>query len=755
MSRFSLPRFVALAVLVASFSALLWLAAGCRGGAPQRCHQVVLITIDTLRADHLGCYGAAGAATPALDALAREGFLYEDATSVAPITLVAHATILTGLIPPAHGVRSNGSFRLPAEVTTLAERLRAGGFATGAFVGSFVLSHEFGLDQGFDTYDDALPRQSQDRKFEFAERRAEEVLGRAGDWAVAKKDVPFFLWAHLYDPHAPYDPPPAFAARFAGRPYDGEVAYVDAEIGKFLERLRGAGILDRALIVVTADHGEGLGEHGESTHGLFLYQSTLHVPLIVRPPGAGAAAPVGRGVARTVGLVDVAPTILAVAGVPWSGPTQGRPLAEIAPGGASGGSAGSGGSGGGAGYYIENLLPRVSFGWAGLRGYRSGSWKLIRSVHTETYDLAADPRESADLTGRSPERTTSLSAALDKAAAEGDSLAPSAHADNPGLSAEARERLMALGYVSPGAARTGPIESGPDPREMLPFFDGIDRSKDLLRSGHSDEGIAILRGLDARGPASVAVLDLLGQALMEGGRVDDAMTVLERAKTVDPGDYEVRRRLAEGHYARKEYEAAVVEAREALRLNDRNAESRSILGASLARLGRQGEAIASFQEAIAQRPNEAALHYNLGLALQSAGRVSEASSSYVRAVALDPASVPPRLALARLLSAGGDAKGARAQLEAAAAAAPGDPEVLENLGISLARSGDPAGALVRFDRAIAADPSRAQLHFDRGLVLESLGRRPEAADAFRRFLSLWKGDPAVARAASDHLQRLN
>src|SRR5262245_43827798 len=357
------------ALVIVPTAVLAGLLEGCRGPVPERPDKIVLITIDTLRADHLGCYGAAGAATPVLDGLAREGVLYEDATSVAPVTLVAHATILTGLIPPAHGVRSNGSFRLPAEVTTLAERLHARGFATGAFVGSFVLSHEFGLDQGFDTYDDTLPRQRPDRKFDFAERRAVEVLSRAADWAVAKKDGPFFLWAHVYDPHAPYDPPPPFDRTFADRPYDGEIAYVDSEIGKFLERLRGARILDRALLVVTADHGEGLGEHGESTHGLFLYQSTLHVPLIVRPPGGRSP---GQRVARTIGLVDLAPTILASAGVPWTGPTQGRPLAEVAGEGHTKGEASSV-----DGYYIENLLPHISFGWAGLRGFRSGNWKLI------------------------------------------------------------------------------------------------------------------------------------------------------------------------------------------------------------------------------------------------------------------------------------------------------------------------------------------------------------------------------------------
>jgi arylsulfatase A-like enzyme/Flp pilus assembly protein TadD len=632
------------------------------------------------------------AATPVLDGLAREGILFEDATTVAPVTLVAHATVLTGLIPPSHGVRSNGSFRLPDGVTTLAERLHARGFATAAFVGSFVLSHEFGLDRGFDLYDDRLPAQTKDRKFDFAERRAEEVLARAGDWAVAKKDQPFFLWAHVYDPHAPYDPPAPYASRFAERPYDGEIAYVDAQLGKFFDKLRAAGIYDRALIVVTADHGEGLGEHGESTHGLFLYQSTMHVPLIVRPPG-GVPAP-GRAERRTVGIVDIAPTIVAVAGATWSGPVQGRSLAElikrepqppreplirneddtapaerkptpeqlteIAKRGKE------------VEYYLENLMPHFSFGWAGLRGYRAGRFKLIRSVHGEFYDLSADPKETDELARQAPGLLAPLSKALDAAAAEAEAAAPSAPgaADNPGLSPRRASASWLSATSRPGPRAPAHSSQGPDPREMLPFFDGIDRAKDLLRSGKSDEGMAILRGLDAKGPPSVAVLDLLGQALMERGRFDEAMTVLDRAKKVDPGDYEVRRRLAEGHYALKHYEAAAAEAREALRLNARNAESRSILGAALARLGRGDEAIASFREAITQRPDEAALYYNLAFALEGAGRAPEAEESYARAVALDPASTPSRLALARLLAARGDAAGARAQLDAAAASSP-------------------------------------------------------------------------------------
>jgi choline-sulfatase len=740
------------AALLAAIAVSCFFSACARDRGPARAERIILVTIDTLRADRLGCYGAGSRATPALDALARESILYEDVTAPAPITLVSHASILTGLTPPAHGVRANGSFRLPAGVNTLPALLKTEGFATAAFVGSFVLNREFGLDRGFDLYDDSMPPRPGNRKLLLDERPAAEVLARARAWLASRPREKFFLWIHLFDPHAPYRPPAPYDRTWADDPYAGEVAYVDAELGKFFGRLREMGIYDGALIVVTADHGEGLGEHGEKTHGLFAYQSTLHVPLIVRPP-RGARAPVR--VAAPVGLVDIAPSILAAAGLAPALPMEGRLLPRF-PAAARTASPDPAGQAGTSvrEIYFENLMPFHYFGWAGERGLRAGDRKLIRGVASELYDLGADARETNDLAAREPGEVTRLQARLEEAGAASVALAPG-DAANAGLSDESLMRLRALGYVGASGARRRPAwGEGPDPRRMLAFFDAIDTAQQSMMEGKSDEAVAQLERLVRDGPPSVAALNLLGQERMARGETDAALKVLVAARSLDPGDYEIRRRLAEALYAKGDFQGALAEGLAAVRLNDRNAEGRSICGAALARLGRHDEAIAMFREAIAGRPRDPALHFNLGLALERAGRRADAESEYQRAVDLDPGAVGARVALAKALLGRGDVAGALGQATAAGRIAPDAPDVLEQLAIALARSGDAAGALARFDRLAALDPGRIEVHFDRGLVLETLGRRGEAAEAFRRFLSGWKGDPSMADAARKHLDRL-
>lgn len=727
-------------------------ALSCRGANPRGAgppQQVILLTIDTLRADHLGCYGMASAETPALDALARESIVFDDASAPAPITVVSHATILTGLSPPAHGMRANGSFRLPRQVETLAETLKGRGFETAAFVGSFVLHHEVGLDQGFDTYDDALPRRDAGRRFDYDERRAEDVLTPAADWASARRASRFFLWAHVFDPHAPYEPPPPYDTTYSDRPYDGEIAYVDAEIGRFLGKLRESGVLDRAVVIVTADHGEGLGEHGEQTHGLFLYQSTIRVPLIVRPPGG--ARPPAR-VPEAVGLIDLAPSVLASLGT--SGPEmEGRVLPGL-PWSLPTGEDGDRTAGPQGGYYFESLLPYYSFGWAGTRGYRSGSRKVVRSVGAELYDLAKDPNEREDLADAEASTIAALTIRIEEVTRAAESKA-AAGAENLDLSAEDRERLLSLGYVAGVRSGRKPVWGhGPDPRRMVPFFERFDRAKKLLATGQAGEGIALLEALADDGPPSVAVLAVLGQARMERGEFDAAAKLFLRARAIDPGDYDVERRLAEAHFAMGHLAPALEAAREALRLNDRNAESRSVLGATLARLGRHDEAIATFREALRHRPSEPALHFNLGLALESASRAAEAETAYADTIALDPHSNQARVALARLLIKRGALDQARGQLEAALRSEPDDREAVEQLGITLAQSGDTEGALAQFQRMIRIDPDRPEGYYDKGIVLARLNRKSEATAAFKEFLARWTGDPAKARAAREHLDRL-
>ncbi|TMB54282.1 MAG: hypothetical protein E6J47_08285 [Chloroflexi bacterium] len=345
---------------------------------------VVLVTIDTLRADRLGCYGFAGIETPEIDRLAREGVLFERVTTAVPLTLPAHASIFTGLLPPHHGVRDNGGFFLDASKTTLAERLRGAGYATGAFVGAWVLESKWGLARGFDTYADKFDL-SKYRVISLGtvQKKGDEVMDGALAWLETVRKRKFFAWVHLYDPHTPYDPPEPYRSRHPGEPYLGEVAYTDHVVGRLLDWLRNGGLMERTLVVLTADHGESLGEHGEATHGFFIYGSTTQVPLIVRTPWGH------RGRNRSpVASVDIFPTVLDLVGVAPEGAIDGRSLVRavmdraVEVGHAS---------------YVETYFPRYHFGWQHLRGLRDGVHQFVEAPRPELYDLEKDPGETTNV----------------------------------------------------------------------------------------------------------------------------------------------------------------------------------------------------------------------------------------------------------------------------------------------------------------------------------------------------------------------
>ena len=517
---------------------------------PEPARSVLLVTIDTLRADRLGCYGDAAARTRRLDALAAEGTLFERAYTPAPITLPAHASLFTGLIPPAHGVRGNGAFALAPGKPTLAEVFRDRGRRTAAFVGGFPLVRRFGLDRGFGHYDDRMAK-TPGVHYEFAERRAAEVVDSALAWLAANPG-PAFVWVHLFDPHAPYDPPPAFAS---ADPYRGEIAAVDPAVGRLLDAWDARPEPD--VVAVTSDHGEAFGEHGEVSHSLFVYDVTLRVPLLLR----GAGVPRGRRETRAASLVDLAATLLALAGAPAALP--GTSLL----------------AGGERPLYAETLTPRLDFGWSDLRSIRDGRHKLIRAPRPELYDVAADPAESRDLASSDGATVARLSAALDAALeAAGD-----AHARRA-VDPETAERLAALGYVQ-GGAEGG---SGADPKDKVevaariaraagPFPDhasavaayraiaALDpevpvvnfRLADaLLRSGRAREAIPLYEKVVAAGPRSADPFVGLATALAETGRLADAARALEAALRVDPASGQAHYNLGEIARVRGDREAA-------------------------------------------------------------------------------------------------------------------------------------------------------------------------------------------------------
>jgi arylsulfatase A-like enzyme len=441
----SRARAGGLAVLLPLLAfAAVWLRDRQREATPT---SVVVITLDTTRADRLSTYGFADASMPHLERLAREGVVFHQATSVAPLTLPAHSSLFTGLLPPRHGVRDNADSPLAAGQTTLAEILRAQGFRTAAFVGSVVLDPDRGLSQGFDQYSGVVP---DGRPVPVPlQRRAEEVVSEATRWLDGVGDSRFFVWTHLYDPHRPYDPPEPFRSKYAHDPYVGEIAYADSQIGRLIDELERLDLLDRTIVIVAGDHGESLGEHGERDHGIFVYEGVLRVPLIIR---ASSIAP--RPIDAVVRLVDVMPTVLNLLGVP-APPMDGVSLGDLMRGKAGDSDLEA---------YSESLYPR-RLGWSALRAVRAGEFKFIEAPRAELYDLEHDPFELRNIYHERPEIAAALARRL---AALND---PPNRPANDSMRPELRQQLAALGYVASSAISSGVgNERAPDPKDCIGLY---------------------------------------------------------------------------------------------------------------------------------------------------------------------------------------------------------------------------------------------------------------------------------------------
>jgi len=513
---------------------------------------LLVVTLDTTRADRLGCYGREGAETPVVDGLAAQGVRFADAVTPAPITLPSHATIFTGLLPNHHGARDNSEFRLEPENVTLAEVLAKEGYRTGAFVSAFVLDARFGLDQGFELYDDRMVPGA--GIGDFNQRPAASTTTDAAEWlAEGPADRPFFLWVHYFDAHHPYDPPRPQRDRFADDLYAGEIAYVDAELGRLLEALDARGATERTVIVVVADHGEGLGEHGESTHGMLLHEAVMHVPLILAVPGLTRAGCVVDDV--VVSTADIVPTVLELLGVADGTPRDGRSLLGA-------------GRAGERSLYMEATAPYYESGWAPLFGLRGHADKFVLGPMPEYYRLERDPDERDNLYGRQePELRQAYEArraALEAIVGE-DPVAGLESAARHPLDPATAAKLEALGYAAGVApeARTGLA----DPKSMLSIMQAVSRSETLMMAGQLDESLAVLEEAEGRSPGHrrillnkatvLAMLDrreeakatirefnairpspdsllLLAQLLIQDGALGEADALLDQAASLDP-----------------------------------------------------------------------------------------------------------------------------------------------------------------------------------------------------------------------------
>jgi len=708
----SSPAVVA-ALLIAAGSLL---PGGCAPLQRRQAPPVILISIDTCRADHLGCYGASRPATPHLDRFASEALCFTQAITTVPLTLPAHSSILTGLSPLQHGVRDNLDHRLEDTHPAVAEILGAAGYQTAAIVGAFVLDSRFGLARGFQHYDDRLDGGLGDPG-QINERPGGEVTRLALEWLDEAPRGPFFLFVHYFDPHSPYAPPEPFAALYRDDPYSGEIAHVDAQIGRLFARLRELDLYDRSLIIVLSDHGEGLGEHGETGHGYFIYQSTMRVPLLVKPPGP----PAPRRVDEPASLIDVAPTILGRAGLDPPPEMEGEDLLRLA-----------GAAGGGPGartrdLYCESLTP-TKIGCSPLLGLVRGSTKYILTTDPELYDLARDPGEEDDLAGRKHRLAGEMEETLESLLAEAAEFGGGE--DGPGAASdEERERLRSLGYIGGRAVSTDLAVDGdrPDPKEQIGLHEDLERLVGLMQASRLGEARALSEALLAVHGELPDLWILHGDIAHAQGRLEEAADDYRRflaAVHAEAGPAEessgggVELLLgpdhARGHYNLANTLAALGRTGEALEHYRRaidarpeHIEARYNLALTLAEAGRVGEAIDGLRELLALAPDFGPAHLDLAEALRAAGRGREAEAQLIHAIEVLPEFAPARLRLGDLHAAAGNLPGARVEYAHAWRLAPESPEALLKLAQVTMQMGDGEEARELIDTARRTFPALA------------------------------------------------
>ncbi|MFP5285976.1 MAG: sulfatase-like hydrolase/transferase [Thermoanaerobaculia bacterium] len=657
--------------------------------APARPPDVVLITIDTLRADSLGFAGNARVQTPALDRLAAQGRVFANAHAHNVVTLPSHANILTGLHPYQHGVRENSGFRLSGEVPTLATVLRGAGYATAAFVGAYPLDSEFGLDRGFQVYDDRTTRGSNDEELELAERRGDEVVGPALKWWQASQGKPRFLWVHLYDPHAPYAPPEPFASRYAKEPYLGEIAAADSFLAPLLEASKGA------LVVMTADHGESLGEHGELTHGLFAYEATLKVPLVVSGPGVKP----GRD-GRPARHVDIFPTVLQAAGVaPPEGSRPGRSL--LAP------------SKGDEATYFEALSTNLNRGWAPLRGVLRQGRKLIALPLPELYDLAKDPGEKQNRIDDDRPTARALIAELPE-----ESVWP----PRPGtLRVGDEQRLRSLGYLSSSAAARSTYGPEDDPKNLVQLDRKILRIMELYGAKRLGDAVALAREVVKARPSMPLGRSLLAQALLESGQTGEAVEVMRKARAEKVTTETLLRQLGLTLAEQGRTEEALEVLRPMAEAGDPR--SRNALALALSEAGRQKEAYELLRKVLSDDPGNAKAHEQLGLIELRLGHWTQARDLSRKAVELKP----------------------------------GLPLAWNNLGVALYQLGQAGEALDAWQRAVDLKPDLWDALWNLGVKAAQHGRPQQARAALERFVAgapggRYAGDVQKARGMLERLK---
>ena len=630
-------------------------------------NDIILITIDTLRADSVGFAGNTKVNTPFLDRIASEGIVFENAHAHNVVTLPSHTNILTGLYPYQHGVRDNAGFKLDPKHETVATMLRRDGFTTGAFVGAFPLDSRFGLNQGFDVYDDNYGKGEATLDFVIQERKATAVLDSATRWWKSNEGKKRFMWVHLYDPHAPYSPPEPFATQYASTPYLGEIAYVDDSLGKAIAPLLGP----NTLLIITADHGEALGDHGELTHGLFAYESTLHIPLVVWEQGLKHR--VERAYVRHI---DIVPTILAAVGIPKPQPLLGESLFDVH---------------GSRDGYFESLSASINRGWAPLTGVIHSEEKYIDLPITELYDLPHDPKEIRNLAA---DRRRDVEQARQVLA----TFHASVETSNRKVSPEEAAQLRSLGYVSGSGLPGKTYTAADDPKNLV----AIDQKlHDVIAAyEHHDlqRAVAIGREVVAARPDMAAGYDLLAFALQQNEQIPEAIAALRRS----------------------------------IALGGETQSSKVQLGLLLTETGRSAEALQVL--APMSKSDDPDVLNAYGIALADEGKFDEANQQFQRVLQLDRNNAPALQNLGIVALRRDDVQGAQQNLARALALNPRLPLALNAMGVVAARQNDLAKAVDDWNQAVSIDPHQYDALLNIGRVEGHAGHFAEARSALEKFV---------------------
>ena len=719
---------------------------------------VILITLDTCRADRLGCYGYSQVQTPAIDGFAARGVRFEDCIAQTPLTLPSHTSLFSGTLPFFHGVRDNGGFIVPPELKTMAEVFKDNGYATSAFIGAYVLDSKWGLAQGFDMYYDKFDLGKFEKiSLDSVQRPANEVVDEALKWLEANKGKKFFTWVHLYDPHSPYQPPEPFKSGYAKNPYAGEIAFADSQLARLWTWLEGAGLVDTSILVFAGDHGESLGEHRESTHGFFVYQEAIRVPLIIVTP-----FPKIQGVSPTavVSLIDVMPTVMEMAGLSRPPEVQGRSLVPLFfhPGRRASRFA-----------YSETYYPRYHFGWSELRSLQDGRHKLIIAPDPELYDLAADAAEGNNL---APAAGKTLAGLQAEAARFIEERSRNAHQlDVRKIDEETRERLAALGYIG-SFTDSAKLEGRKlaNPRDKIGVFNELSRARELGMSGRPDEAIPIIGGIIAADPEIGDAYFTLGNIYFKQRKFDEAIPCFEQALERKPDDTFCVINIANSYlnlgqpekganfvidymkkgfldsqlfyllgqldYAQKRYDEALKQYDECISRNPESAASHNAMAAIYLIKDDLPRAEQHVAAALGINPRLTNLNYNRADLLEKQGRLEAAADAYKLELEVNPRHFRASYNLSRVCRALGREAEEEKYLRLTMELNPAFPLSYFYLGrLYLNRGADFEEAIRLVQKGIALKPETKELPLGYFLLADlynRLGDNARAADYARR-----------------------